>query len=504
MTQMDEAAPQTDETDVLAFPYPLDQIPRAGSGYTAAELLAVNEDSPYPVTAIPVTAVPTTSFPMPGVTTAAAASGRRNTRQTYDPLADVRRRAHQALLEQLGPQMYEGGADDEELERRVREALPALLAREAQLTAGDRGIAFRQILDEIVGHGPIESLLRDADVTEIMVNAWDRIYVERFGRIQTVETAFLDEAHLRRVVDKIVSRVGRRIDEASPMVDARLPDGSRVNAVIPPVALDGAALTIRKFAPNPYTVEDLIAFGTMSSGLAAVLSACIQGRLDIVISGGTGTGKTTLLNVLSQMLPPNERIITIEDAAELRLGQEHVVRMESRPPNIEGRGEVTIRDLVRNALRMRPDRIVVGEVRDGAALDMLQAMNTGHDGSLTTVHANSPRDSLSRLETMVLMAGMDLPVRAIRDQVASAVDVIVHLNRLRDGSRRVTQISEVLGLHGEKVALQDLFVFDYRSGTDSYGRSQGMLRPTGRRPRFLERLADHGISVPTEHFEVSR
>ena len=480
-----------------------DEVPRAGTGYTAAEMLAEKEDSPYPVTAIPVTAVPTTSFPTSGSSSSvspAAGFARRNVRQTYDPLADVRRRAHQALLEQLGPQMYENGDADDDLERRVRDALPTLLAQETQLTAGDRGIAFRQILDEIIGHGPIESLLRDADVTEIMVNAWDRIYVERFGRIQTVETAFLDEAHLRRVIDKIVSRVGRRVDEGSPMVDARLPDGSRVNAVVPPVALDGAALTIRKFTANPYTVEDLIAFGTLDKGLASVLAACIQGRLDIVISGGTGTGKTTLLNVLSQMLPANERIITIEDAAELRLGQEHVVRMESRPPNIEGRGEVTIRDLVRNALRMRPDRIVVGEVRDGAALDMLQAMNTGHDGSLTTVHANSPRDSLSRLETMVLMAGMDLPVRAIRDQIASAVDVIVHLNRLRDGSRRVTQITEVLGLQGENVALQDLFVFDYRSGVDSYGMNQGSIRPTGRRPRFLNRLAEQAVSVPLEHF----
>ncbi|HET6211354.1 MAG TPA: CpaF family protein [Micromonosporaceae bacterium] len=476
-----------------------DEVPRAGSGFSAAELLKEKEESPYPITAIPVTAVPTSSFPTTsGSVSPAAGFARRNGRQTYDPLADVRRRAHQALLEQLGPQMYESGTgntDEEELERKVRDLLPSLLALEAQLTAGDRGVAFRQILDEIVGHGPIEPLLRDGDVTEIMVNAWDRIYVERFGRIQSVETAFLDEAHLRRVIDKIVSRVGRRVDEGSPMVDARLPDGSRVNAVVPPVSLDGAALTIRKFAANPYTIEDLIAFGTLTQQVAQVLDACIQGRLDIVISGGTGTGKTTLLNVLSQMLPANERIITIEDAAELRLGQEHVVRMESRPPNIEGRGEVTIRDLVRNALRMRPDRIVVGEVRDGAALDMLQAMNTGHDGSLTTVHANSPRDSLSRLETMVLMAGMDLPVRAIRDQVASAIDVIVHLNRLRDGTRRITQISEVLGLDGDTVVLQDLFVFDYRSGTDNFGRNQGSVRPTGLRPKFLEHLANEGIDV---------
>ncbi|GAB7041286.1 MULTISPECIES: CpaF family protein [Catenuloplanes] len=475
-----------------------DEIPRTGSGFSAAEVLALNEDSPYPATAIPVTAVPSTNFPFSGAsvsTSATGAFGRRNARRAYDPLAEVRRRAHGALLEQLGPQMYEAGADEEELERRVREALPGLLAKEDQLTAGDRGVAFRQVIDEIVGHGPIEPLLRDPDITEIMVNSWDRIYVERFGRIQSVETAFLDEWHLRRVIDKIVSRVGRRVDESSPMVDARLPDGSRVNAVIPPVTLDGAAMTIRKFAANPYGVEDLIAFGTLNPSVASLLSACIQGRLDVLITGGTGTGKTTLLNVLSQMLPPHERIITIEDAAELRLAQDHVVRMEYRPPNIEGRGEVTIRDLVRNALRMRPDRIVVGEVRDGAALDMLQAMNTGHDGSLTTVHANSPRDSLSRLETMVLMAGMDLPVRAIREQIASAVDVIVHLSRLRDGTRRVTHVTEVLGLDGDVILTQDIFLFDFRSGTDAYGRYQGELRPTGTRPQFLDKLADSGVDA---------
>lgn len=479
-----------------------DEIPRAGTGFSAAEMLALNEDSPYPVTAIPVTAVPTTAFPIPGAAPVSppAGFGRRNARQTYDPLADVRRRAHQALLEQLGPQVYESGNEEEELERRVREALPGLLAKEEHLTAADRGQAFRQILDEIVGHGPIEPLLREADVTEIMVNAWDRIYVERFGRIQSVEAAFLDEAHLRRVIDKIVSRVGRRIDEASPMVDARLPDGSRINAVIPPVSLDGAALTIRKFAANPYKIDDLVAFGTLSQPVATMLSACIQGRLDVLISGGTGTGKTTLLNVLSQMLPANERIITIEDAAELRLAQEHVVRMEYRPPNIEGRGEVTIRDLVRNALRMRPDRIVIGEVRDGAALDMLQAMNTGHDGSLTTIHANSPRDSLSRLETMVLMSGMDLPVRAIREQVASAIDVIVHLTRLRDGTRRVTQITEVIGMEGDVVKLQDLYLFRYRPGADSYGRFTGELVATGRRPTFLDALADQGIAMSPHLF----
>ncbi len=312
--------------------------------------------------------------------------------------------------------------------------------------------------------------------------------------------AFADEAHLRRTIEKIVARVGRRVDEASPMVDARLPDGSRVNAVLPPIALDGSVLTIRKFAADPFTVDDLISFGTMSPPVAALLAACVRGRLDLLISGGTGSGKTTTLNVLSQFLPADERIVTIEDAAELQLHQQHVLRLESRPANVEGRGEISIRDLVRNALRMRPDRIVVGEVRDGAALDMLQAMNTGHDGSLTTVHANSPRDSIARLETMVLMAGVDLPVRAIREQIASAVDLIIHQARLRDGTRRITHITEVTGMEGDVVSLQDLFVFDFRAGRDEQGRFRGGLVSTGLRPRFVERLADMGVAVPVVGF----
>ncbi|MBV1852173.1 CpaF family protein [Catellatospora tritici] len=460
-----------------------------GAGVLTERIASINEASgaaSQPVSAVPVSAIQ---------------YGRRSTRRAYDPLAAVRKRVHQALLEQLGPQLYDTVSDDAELERRVRDTLPEVLAKEeANLTAADRATAYRQILDEILGHGPIEPLLRDSEITEIMVNAWDRIYVERFGRIHAVDATFMDETHLRRVIDKIVSRVGRRVDESSPMVDARLPDGSRVNAVVPPISVDGAALTIRKFSAEPFGVEDLIRFGTMSERVAEVLRACVQGRLDVLISGGTGSGKTTLLNVVSSFLPSDERIITIEDSAELRLAQEHVLRLEYRPPNIEGRGEVTIRDLVRNALRMRPDRIVVGEVRDGAALDMLQAMNTGHDGSLTTVHANSPRDSLARLETMVLMAGMDLPVRAIREQVASAVDIVVQLTRLRDGTRRITQITEVTGMEGDVVTMQDLFTFDFRAGQDQYGRHQGALVSTGLRPRFLDQLADHGISLPLETF----
>jgi pilus assembly protein CpaF len=463
---------------------------------------------PAPVSGLPASGPPASGLPASGMPASglpvSALPGRRGQhrhRRTYDPLADVRRRAHQALLDLLGPRLYDVVTSDEDLERQVREALPDVLAQEeGVLSASDRATAFRQILDEILGHGPIEPLLRDPEVTEVMVNSWDQIFVERYGHIYPVDAAFMDETHLRRVIDKIVSRVGRRVDDSSPMVDARLPDGSRVNAVVPPIALNGSALTIRKFSTEPYTVEDLIRFGTLTEPVAEFLRACVVGRLDVVISGGTGSGKTTLLNVLSQYLPADERILTIEDSAELRLGQEHVLRLEYRPPNIEGRGEVTIRDLVRNALRMRPDRIVVGEVRDGAALDMLQAMNTGHDGSLTTVHANSPRDSVSRLETMVLMAGMDLPVRAIREQIASAVDLIIHLSRQRDGSRRVTHITEVAGMEGDVVTLQDLFVFDHRAGADQYGQPQGELRATGLRPGFADNLADHGVALPAGLF----
>src|SRR5919199_1170018 len=392
-------------------------------------------------------------------------------RQVGDPVAEVRKRVHRALLDMLGPKLYEEVGGDEDLAKRVQESVQILLARdETPLAGGDRARIARELTDEVLGHGPIEPLLRDPMVSEIMVNGPGRIYVERAGRLSAVDAEFADESHLRRVIDRIVSRVGRRVDEASPMVDARLPDGSRVNAVVPPIALDGSMLTIRKFSADPLTVKDLIAFGTLTPQVAELLAACVRGRLDIVVSGGTGSGKTTTLNVLSGFIPVDERVVTVEDAAELQLHQDHVVRLESRPANTEGRGEISIRDLVRNALRMRPDRIVVGEVRDGAALDMLQAMNTGHDGSLTTVHANSPRDSIARLETMVLMAGMDLPVRAIREQVSSALDLVVHQARLRDGSRRIVSISEVVGMEGDIITLQDLFAFDFKAGHDQSGR----------------------------------
>ena len=430
-------------------------------------------------------------------------AGARRSARYADPFATVKHTVHAALLDTLGPVLYDAHVDQRELEGRVVETLQSVLWRdETPMTAADRARVANEILDDIMGYGPLEPYLRDPEVSEIMVNGHDQLYVERGGRLYTVEAGFTDEAHLRRTIDKIVARIGRRVDEASPMVDARLPDGSRVNAVVPPIALDGSLLTIRKFAADPFTVDDLVSFGTMTPQVAAVLRACVHGRLNIVISGGTGSGKTTTLNVLSSFVPADERILTIEDAAELQLRQEHVLRLESRPPNLEGRGQIEIRDLVRNALRMRPDRIIVGEVRDGAALDMLQAMNTGHDGSITTVHSNSPRDSLARMETMVLMAGIELPERAIREQMASAIDVIVHQSRLKDGTRRITHITEVEGMEGDIITLQDVFTFDFRAGVDADGTYRGTLRSTGLRPRFIERLTDRGIHVPPETFRL--
>ncbi len=421
-----------------------------------------------------------------------------------DPLLDeLRQKIHQNLIDELGPVLYDKRLGVDELQLKVQEQLHVALGQEKRpLSAGDRAQLLQDISDDVLGYGPIDKYLKDPDVTEVMVNGPTSIYVERHGRLETVPASFVDEAHVRRIIDKIVGQVGRRIDEATPMVDARLPDGSRVNAVVHPLAVGGPFLTVRKFATDALGVADLIRFGTLSPSAARFFDACVQGRLNIVVSGGTGTGKTTTLNALSSFIPPTDRIVTIEDAKELQLHQEHVLSLESRPPNIEGRGEVSIRDLVRNSLRMRPDRIVVGECRSGEALDMLQAMNTGHDGSLTTVHANSPRDALSRIETMTLMAGFDLPVRAIREQMASALDLIIHLGRLRDGSRRVTHVTEVQGMEGDVIVTQDVFLFDFGMGVDSDGRFQGHLKATGLRPKFSEKLSDYGILLEEELFRA--
>ncbi len=426
---------------------------------------------------------------------------RRAKAQMKDRIADVRSRVQARLVEVLGPSLYDATLSDTELEGLVHQRLRELLDEEdVALSAQEKLLIVRQIGDSVLGLGPLEPFVRDPDVTEIMVNGWDTIYVERAGKLYWSGTKFHDEGQLRRTIDKIVGKVGRRIDEASPYVDARLPDGSRVNAIIPPLSLDGPALTIRKFAADPYQAEDLVQFGTMTTPVVDFLESCVRGKINIMVSGGTGAGKTTTLNVLSSFIPDDERIITIEDAAELKLQQPHVVRLEYRPANIEGRGEVTIRDLVKNSLRMRPDRIVVGEVRGGEALDMLQAMNTGHDGSISTIHSNSPRDSLSRLETVSMMAGMDLGQRAIREQISNAVQLIVHQSRLKDGSRRLTHVTEVVGMEGEVITLQDLFLFDFNAGVDEDGKFRGHLKATGLAPAFLDKLAERGVFVDPNLF----
>jgi pilus assembly protein CpaF len=436
-------------------------------------------------------------------------SGRRGQRHrrepTEDPFQEVKRDVHQCLLEALGPRLYETQLSPEEIEQQVRSTLQDVLSTQnIPLSGADRARIAQEITDDILGYGPLEPHLQDIDITEIMVNGFDQIFVERSGRIFPVDARFADEQHLRRVIDKIVGQVGRRVDELSPMVDARLPDGSRVNAVIPPLSVDGSLLTIRKFPADPLTADDLVAFGTITPAATHFLAACVQARLNILVSGGAGAGKTTTLNVLSGFIPADERVVTIEDSAELHLRQAHVLRLESRPPNIEGTGEVTIRDLVRNSLRMRPDRIIVGEIRDAAALDMLQAMNTGHDGSLCTVHANSPRDVLSRIETMVLMAGVELPVQAIREQVSSAVDLIVHISRTKDGSRRMTQVTEVVGMEGRVVTLQDVFTVDHQVAPSVHPNQDSGLRPTGLRPRFLDRIDAAGVQLDPAIFLTER
>jgi pilus assembly protein CpaF len=419
--------------------------------------------------------------------------------------AEVRNRVQGRLVEALGPKLYDATLSDRDIQELVHGKLRELLDDEpVPLSPQEKAVIIQEVGDNILGLGPLEPFVRDAEVTEIMVNGPSAIYVERSGKLFWTGATFLNEEQLRRIIEKIVSRVGRRIDEASPYVDARLPDGSRVNAIIQPLAIHGPALTIRKFSVDPYTAEDLVQFGTLGPSVVEFLEGCVRGRINILVSGGTGAGKTTTLNVVSSFIPDDERIITIEDAAELRLQQPHVVPLEYRPPNIEGKGEVTIRDLVRNALRMRPDRIIVGEVRGGEALDMLQAMNTGHDGSISTIHANSPRDVLSRLETMTLMAGMDLTIRAVREQISSAIGLVIHQARLQDGTRRITHITEVVGMEGEVITTQDLFSFDFESGTDDTGRVIGRLRATGLRPHFVDHLAERNIRLDADLFRPPR
>ena len=425
-----------------------------------------------------------------------------------DFYAELKLRVHHACINKLGPELFRRDIPYDDLSKRVLRVVSEQLGLDrTPLTRSERTRLVREIADDILGYGPLEPMLADDSVTEIMVNGPDHVYIERGGKIEATNIAFADEAHLMRIIDKIVSIVGRRIDESSPMVDARLPDGSRVNAIIPPLALDGPVLTIRKFAREALTTEDLIRLGTLTRKAADFLSACVCGKLNILIAGGSGVGKTTLLNNLSAYVPNDERIVTIEDAAELQLKQEHVVRLESRPPNIEGQGEVRIRQLVRNALRMRPDRIIVGEVRGAETLDMFQAMNTGHEGSMTTIHANSARDALHRLETLVLTAGVDLPLRAIREQIASAFDVLVHIGRLVDGSRRVTQVTEVLNLEGDIVTLQDIFLAKPpgEDGPHVAPHPVELLSPlagTGLRPHFLRKMAAHGVVLARDFFDV--
>jgi pilus assembly protein CpaF len=415
-----------------------------------------------------------------------------------DTFNEIKLRVQNRLINELDPKL--DLSNKARVRRQVEEAFQAILDGESiVLTRSERQRMFESIEADIIGLGPLEQLLADAEISEIMVNGPKQIYIEKRGKLIKTDVTFSNDEHVLRIIDRIVAPLGRRVDESSPMVDARLPDGSRVNAIIRPLALNGPTITIRKFRKDKLTIHDLVRFGSMSQDMADFLGACVKARTNIVVSGGTGSGKTTLLNVLSNFIPEDERIITVENAAELQLQQDHVVSLESRPPNVEGRGEVTIRDLVINSLRMRPERIIVGECRGGETLDMLQAMNTGHDGSMTTIHANSPRDAVGRIETMCLMAGMDLPARAIREQIASAVQLFVQQSRLKDGSRKVTQITEVSGMEGDVVVMQDIFVFE-QTGLDERGRIVGQLRPTGVRPKFIEKFETLNIFLPPNIF----
>ncbi len=416
--------------------------------------------------------------------------------------AVAKRKVREGVLKELAPKVSRGEAQGQDLESEVLTLVDRMLGQEdLKISVADRRAFVAEIISDMLGYGVIDELLHDPDVTEVMCNDFDEIWVERDGIVTKTDLAFDSRIEYRTVIEKIVSAVGRRVDESSPMVDARLPDGSRVNAIVPPLAVHGACLTIRRFSEDPFTVQDLIGFGSLSDDLAVVLEACVRGRLNVLVSGGTATGKTTMLNVLSRFIPEHERIITVEDAAELQLQQPHVVTLEARPSNAEGQGQVTIRELVRNTLRMRPDRIVVGECRGGEALDMLQAMNTGHEGSMTTLHANSPRDALQRLEMLVLMAGHDLPERAIREMITSAIDIVIQITRLPDGSRKITSVQEVQGMEDRTITLQELFSYEPKLNTN--GKYIGVGEPTGLRPKFLEKLKTHGVELPAAVFRPS-
>lgn len=412
-----------------------------------------------------------------------------------DPYSELKIKIQNKVIEELDIDFNEISDQNEDLKEKIKYIIIKHIEEQSlNMTNSQKKKIKEELLDEIIGFGPITSLLADNKISEIMVNGPNHVYIEKEGKLVLTDAKFKNDNHVLHVIKKIVAPIGRRIDESSPLVDARLQNGSRVNAIIPPLAIDGPSITIRKFSEDPFKVDDLVNFGTLNSKMAELLKCCVSGRLNIIVSGGTGSGKTTTLNVLSSFIPDDERIVTIEDAAELQLSQDHVVRLETRPANLEGKGEINIRDLVKNSLRMRPDRIIVGEVRSGEALDMLQAMNTGHDGSLTTGHANSPRDMLSRIETMVLMSGMNLPIKAIRDQVASAIDIIVQQSRLMDGSRRITHITEVQGMEGDVIILQDIFKFEQK-GLDNKGKVKGEFVTTGIMPKFVQKLKDKGITI---------
>lgn len=412
---------------------------------------------------------------------------------------DLKNRVHQEVINEINSNKLENVGKENTIE--ILRILENVMTVEAEnVNRMDRSRITEELLNEIIGYGPLEVLLNDPDISEIMVNGYNRVYIEKNGKIQLSPVVFQDNQHVMNVIDRIVSSVGRHIDESSPMVDARLQDGSRVNVVIPPLSLVGPVITIRKFSKKPITTDQLLGFGSISKKMLSFLEACVKGKLNIIVSGGTGSGKTTMLNVLSSFIPDNERIVTIEDSAELRLSQDHVITLESRPANLEGRGKVSIRELVVNALRMRPDRIIVGEVRSAETIDMLQAMNTGHDGSLTTIHANTPRDSLSRIETMVLMSGMDLPLRAIRDQTTSAIDIIIQQSRLRDGTRKVVNITEVTGLEGDVIVMQDIFSYEMTGQLDTDGKFKGRFKSMGIKPRCLEKITHNGVMVNDDWF----